>query len=172
MNVLKEPKFKACLFFSPTIQRLNENPLMRSVFWLTGKAYLTFFLPHCFLPFGTLTMGRFIPALKTTYGLVYVFFGAWPLWKPLAKMILKPVRPEKKDNWKHEKKLNKKIVNMVGYYHFQRKFSENKTYFILFFQSWKKYYYEWLYAPSNAQVSSAILLTSLKNSILVLLWIK
>lgn len=83
---------------SPTIQRLNENPLMRSVFWLTGKAYLTFFLPHCFLPFGTLTMGRFIPALKTTYGLVYVFFGAWPLWKPLAKMILKPVRPEKKDN--------------------------------------------------------------------------
>jgi len=83
---------------SPTMQKLNENPAMRGVFWFMGKMYVTIALPHCFLPFAVLTLPRFIPVLKTTYGLVYVFYGSWPLWAPLAKMILKPVRPEKKEN--------------------------------------------------------------------------
>jgi len=83
---------------SPTMQKLYENPAMRGVFWFVGKMYVTFFLPHCFLPFAMLTIPRFIPVLKTTYGLVFVVFGSWPLWQPLAKMILKPVRPEKKEN--------------------------------------------------------------------------
>ena len=83
---------------SPTMQKLNENPAMRGVFWFMGKMYVTFFLPHCFLPFAVLTIPRIIPVLKTTYGLIYVFYGSWPLWAPVAKMILKPVRPEKKEN--------------------------------------------------------------------------
>ena len=80
------------------MQKLNENPAMRGVFWFMGKMYVTFFLPHCFLPFAVLTIPRIIPVLKTTYGLIYVFYGSWPLWAPVAKMILKPVRPEKKEN--------------------------------------------------------------------------
>ena len=83
---------------SPTMQKLNENPAIRGVFWFMGKMYVTFFLPHCFLPFAVLTIPRIIPVLKTTYGLIYIFYGSWPLWAPVAKMILKPVRPEKKEN--------------------------------------------------------------------------
>ena len=80
------------------MQKLNENPTMRGVFWFMGKMYLSFFLPHCFLPFAVLTIPRIIPCLKTTYALVYVFYGTWPVWAPVAKMILKPVKPEKKEN--------------------------------------------------------------------------
>ncbi len=84
-----------------TIQRLNENPVMRSVFWILGKFYVTLFLPHCFLPFALLKKAKYMPVIWSTYGLVYVFFGTWPLWKPLAKMVLRPQheqRAEKKDN--------------------------------------------------------------------------
>ena len=80
---------------SPMIQKMNENPLMRSVFWIMGKGYITFFLPHCFLPFGLLKNEKYIPVIKSTFGLVYVVFGTWPIWSPVAKMILKPVKPEK-----------------------------------------------------------------------------
>lgn len=85
-------------FFSPMIQKMSENPIMRGVFWIMGKSYTTFFMPHCFLPFGLLKHTKYIPAIKATYGLVYVFFGTWPIWSPLAKMVLKPVKPEKKAN--------------------------------------------------------------------------
>merc|ERR1711982_310356 len=88
---------------SPTMQKLNENPAMRGLFWFMGKMYVTIALPHCFMPFAVLTIPRFIPVLKTTYGLVYVFYGSWPLWAPVAKMILKPVRPEKKEKKKKNK---------------------------------------------------------------------
>jgi hypothetical protein len=80
------------------MQKLNENPTMRGVFWFMGKMYVSIALPHCFLPFAVLTIPRIIPVLKTTYALVYVFFGTWPVWAPVAKMILKPVKPEKKEN--------------------------------------------------------------------------
>lgn len=83
---------------SPMIQKMSENPIMRGVFWIMGKSYTTFFMPHCFLPFALLKHTKYIPAIKATYGLVYVFFGTWPIWSPLAKMVLKPVKPEKKAN--------------------------------------------------------------------------
>jgi len=93
-----EKSFFPMVANSPTMQKLNENPTMRGVFWFMGKMYVSIFLPHCFLPFAVLTIPRIIPVLKTTYALVYVFFGTWPVWAPVAKMILKPVKPEKKEN--------------------------------------------------------------------------
>lgn len=83
---------------SPMMKKLFENRLFANFSWVLGKVYLTFFLPHCFLPFALLKSHKYLPVLMTTYAGVYVFFGTWPLWKPLAKMVLKPQQPEKKEN--------------------------------------------------------------------------
>ena len=32
--------------------------------------------------------------LWSTWGMVFVFFGTWPIWKTAVKMLLKPVKPK------------------------------------------------------------------------------
>ena len=93
------------LFYSSTIQRLNENPIMRGAFWILGKTYVFFFMPHCFLPFALLTpVSRIWSAIRLTGGLGYVFFGSSFLWIPLIKTALRKPRTDaepsaKKENW-------------------------------------------------------------------------
>jgi hypothetical protein len=57
---------------------------------IIGKIYYLFFLPHCFLPFALLKSKRYVPVMLNTYAGIFVFFGTWILWRPLAKMILRP----------------------------------------------------------------------------------
>ena len=78
---------------------------MRGAFWILGKTYVFFFMPHCFLPFALLTpVSRIWSAIKLTGGLGYVFFGSSFLWIPLIKTALRKPRTDaepsaKKENW-------------------------------------------------------------------------
>jgi len=88
---------------NPTIQRLNENPIMRGGFWILGKTYVFFFMPHCFLPFALLTpVSRIWSAIKLTGGLTYVFFGSSFLWIPLIKTALRKPRSDPESTAKKE----------------------------------------------------------------------
>jgi len=88
---------------NPTIQRLNENPIMRGAFWILGKTYVFFFMPHCFLPFALLTpVSRIWSAIKLTGGLGYVFFGSSFLWIPLIKTALRKPRTDAEPSAKKE----------------------------------------------------------------------
>lgn len=96
-----EKSFFPLIDNNPTIQKMNENPAMRGVFWAMGKLYLTFFLPHCFMPFALLTpVSRIWTSILNTYGLTYVFFGSSVLWMPFLKKALRP--PRDRDSTKKE----------------------------------------------------------------------
>ncbi len=69
---------------------LAQNRALSFAAAIVGKLYYLFFLPHCFLPFALLKSKRYVPVMLNTYAAIFVFFGTWILWRPLAKMILRP----------------------------------------------------------------------------------
>jgi hypothetical protein len=82
-----------------------KYPAASFVGWIFGKMYHLFFLPHCFLPFPLLKSKKYLPVMTNTYFGVFVFFGSWYLWGPVAKMVLAPKRKEeagKKETAKKE----------------------------------------------------------------------
>lgn len=76
---------------------MSKYPALSFAGWVCGKVYHLFFLPHCFLPFPLLKSKRYIAVMLNTYCGVFLFFGSWYLWSPLAKMILKPKSKTKKE---------------------------------------------------------------------------
>ena len=74
---------------------MNENPMMRGVFWVMGKLYISFFMPHCFVPFALLTpVSRIWKVVWNTGGMCYLFFGTSLLWMPFLKKALRPPRTD------------------------------------------------------------------------------
>ena len=69
---------------------LVKYPALNALSWASGKMYHLFFLPHCFLPFPLLKSKKYMPVMSNTYCGVFLFFGSWILWRPVAKMILAP----------------------------------------------------------------------------------
>ena len=69
---------------------LVKYPVLNAFTWVSGKIYHLFFLPHCFLPFPLLKSKKYIPVMSNTYFGIFLFFGSWILWRPVAKMILAP----------------------------------------------------------------------------------
>jgi hypothetical protein len=93
-----EKQFFPMLDSSTWLQPLLARHLvLRYASYVCGKLYYLFFLPHCFMPFALLKSKRYVPVLLNTYAGIFVFFGSWILWQPLAKMILRPERKERKN---------------------------------------------------------------------------
>ena len=65
--------------------------------YVCGKIYHLVFLPHCFLPFLLLKSKKYVPVMANTYCAIILVFGTFIIWKPLAKLILRPERKERKD---------------------------------------------------------------------------
>lgn len=86
-----EKQFFPMLDNSSWLQPLfAKYPPLKFLGWIFGKFYHLLFLPHCFLPFPLLKHRKYLPVMMNTYCGVFLFFGTWVIWKPLAKMILKP----------------------------------------------------------------------------------
>ena len=82
----------------------QKYPVVNFIGWVFGKIYHLFFLPHCFLPFPLLKSRKFIPVMTNTYFGVFLFFGSWYLWRPLAKLILAPKRRQEEASTEAAKK--------------------------------------------------------------------
>eukprot|EP00096_Caligus_rogercresseyi_P011555 TRINITY_DN4564_c0_g1_i1.p1 TRINITY_DN4564_c0_g1~~TRINITY_DN4564_c0_g1_i1.p1 ORF type:complete len:465 (-),score=102.20 TRINITY_DN4564_c0_g1_i1:281-1675(-) len=77
---------------SPAIQSLLKAPGGSIGAWILGKAYVIFFLPHCFLPFALLKSSKYIPIIFQTRGILYLFFLLWPIYSIPLKKALLPAR--------------------------------------------------------------------------------
>jgi len=103
-----EKQFFSMVDNSPVMKQLYEHAAFKIFSKAVGKIYLLFFLPHCFMPFALLKHAIYLPVLWSTRGMVFVFFGTWPLWKIPVKMLLKPISPKKIDSSADKPAQNKK----------------------------------------------------------------
>jgi len=67
-----------------------EHPAYNSVSKIIGWFYVFTFMPHCFIPFATLSYSRYWVAYKSVFFLEYVVFLTWPLWSKGVKAVLAP----------------------------------------------------------------------------------
>ena len=86
---------------------LAKYPALNFATWICGKIYHLFFLPHCFLPFPLLKSKKYWPVMMNTYFGVFLFFGSWYLWRPLAKIILAPKSRKAEEQTKKVEEIKK-----------------------------------------------------------------
>lgn len=87
-----EKEFTSIISKSELAQKWLSHPGAPVACWIVGKFYLTLFLPHCFFPFALLKHRKYLPVLRDTYALIFLFFGTWPLWSLAVKALLLPAR--------------------------------------------------------------------------------
>lgn len=82
---------------SAKVARWKEHPAYGTVTTVIGWCYVSFFLPHCFLPFPLLGWGRYFSVYQGLYFLVYLFFLGYFVWgRPLKAWLLAENPPKDK----------------------------------------------------------------------------
>ena len=94
LSVRFEKQFFGMVNNSAWVNKLYQNSVFERASKVLGYFYFWFTLPHCFLPFFLLSYEVYAPILLTTKCVVLIFFGSWPLWKFLVKMVLIPRKNE------------------------------------------------------------------------------
>ena len=89
-----EDEFFSMINNSSVWKRISKLAIVQIGSKVLGKCYVLFFYPHASLPFVFLDYDVYFPILWNTGGLVFIFFGTWPVWKIPLSMLLKPISGE------------------------------------------------------------------------------
>ena len=103
-----EDQFLSMTNNSSVWKKISKPSMVKIGSKILGKIYVLFFLPHVTIPFVFLDYDVYCPMIWNTGGLVFIFFGSWPVWKVPLSMLLKPILGVKETPTSENQMLRKK----------------------------------------------------------------
>jgi len=111
LSIKVEREFLSIWTKSAKIVRWESDPKGAKIISFLGWCYVFFFLPHCLLPFVLLTYNKFLPSYLSMYGILYVIYFSWPLWKAFVRDFLWDENVKVKAKSEEVTEVAKEVVN-------------------------------------------------------------